>query len=63
MNERNKKIIYNMVQNVLVGDNHDIHFPYFQKEEKEKPENEIPALINPHHLKLKWIMDYSGNHH
>jgi hypothetical protein len=58
-----KTLISNMVQNVLVGTNHDIHFPYFQTEEEEKPQNIIPALINPHHMKLKWIMDSPGNHH
>ena len=58
-----KELISNMVQNVLIGANHDIHFLYFQKEDKEKPANKIPALINPHQMKLKWIMDSSGNHH
>jgi len=52
-----------MAQNVVVGTNHDIHFKYFQKVEKEKPQNVIPALINPHHMKLKWIMDSPRNHH
>ena len=38
-------------------------FPEGREREREKPRNIIPALINPHHMKLKWIMDSPGNHH
>lgn len=48
-----------MVQNGLIDTNHDIHFSYFQKEEKEKAQSVIPAPIEPQQLKLEngsWVL-------